>query len=82
MGSNDVIYAFGVEVLDQGEVYDWRRRSKLKNYCKRINGILDTVCEKEEWKMMPRLKLSRLYLKLCAYKKNDVKFEYLILLKK
>lgn len=48
MGSNDVIYAFGVEVLDQGEVYDWRRRSKLKNYCKRINGILDTVCEKEE----------------------------------
>ena len=48
MGSNDVIYAFGVEVLDQGEVYYWRRRSKFKNYCKRINGILDTVCEKEE----------------------------------
>ena len=42
----DVIYAFGVEVLDQGELYDWR--SKFKNYCKRIDGILGIVCEKEE----------------------------------
>lgn len=47
MGSSDVIYAFGVQVLDQGEVYDYRR-SKFKNYCKRINGTLVTVCEKEE----------------------------------
>lgn len=74
----DVIYVFGGKVLGQCGLYDWRG-SKFKNYCKRIDGILNTVCEKEEWKMMPTLKLNKLYLKLCIYKTNDMKFGYLVL---